>query len=37
MGVLGIENLERLRLGKLPSFIYFVGEATAGPQLQLVY
>ena len=37
MGVLGIENLERLRLGKLPSVIYFVGETTAGPQLQLMY
>lgn len=35
MGVLGEDNLERSRLGKHPLVIYFLGEATAGPWLQL--
>lgn len=30
MRVLGKRNLERSRLGKLPSVIYFVGETAAG-------
>lgn len=32
--VLGKETLERLRLGKHPLVIYFLGETTAGQQLQ---
>lgn len=32
--VLGEETLERLRLGKHPLVIYFLGETTAGQQLQ---
>ena len=35
MGVLGKENLERSRLGKHALVIYFLGETTAEPQLQL--
>lgn len=32
--VLGKETLERLRLGKHPLVIYFLGQTTVGPQLQ---